>query len=206
MKVISEPCAPVDAPIAFRLQSCGSGGAPLSKIASSLCTHMKPRILVLVVAISMLMVSAVTAGEIALPENHLSVTLPESWRQIPEQPSGILVRAESDSGRLRFMLTKPPVKASGNVKDAEFQVGVKRSLRDQGFPRIVRSAVIKVAGSEAYLCEAARGDDKPYSTLQIVWLHDDAFYSLVFASASKPLKEVADVQTIIESVKVLPKN
>ena len=167
---------------------------------------MKPRMLVLVVAISMLMVSAVTAGEIALPENHLSVTLPESWRQIPEQPSGILVRAESDSGRLRFILTKPPFKASGNVKDAEFQVGVKRSLRDQGFPRIVRSAVIKVAGSEAYLCEAARGDDKPYSTLQIVWLHDDAFYSLVFASASKPLKEVADVQTIIESVKVLPKN
>jgi hypothetical protein len=145
------------------------------------------------------------AGEIALPDHHLSVTLPESWRQIPEQRMGILVRAESDSGRLRFILSKPPVATSGNVNEPQFQVGVKRSLRDQGFPKLVRSEVIKVAGSEAYLCEAARNDDKPYSTLQIVWFHDGAFYSLVFASLSKPLKDVTDVQTIVESVKLLPK-
>jgi len=116
------------------------------------------------------------------------------------------VRAESDSGRLRFILTKPPVAASGNVKEAEFQIGVKKSLRDQGFPKVVRSEVIKVAGSDAYLCEATRNDDKPYSTLQIVWFHNGAFYSLVFASLSKPLKDVPDVQTIMESVKRLPKN
>jgi hypothetical protein len=166
---------------------------------------MRLRTLILAVGISILALPAVIAGEIALPDHHLSVSLPESWRQIPEQRTGILVRAESDSGRLRFILSKPSVAARGNVKDPEFQVGVKKSLRDQGFPKLVRSEVIKVAGSEAYLCEAARNDDKPYSTLQIVWFHDGAFYSLVFASLSKPLKDVTDVQTIVESVKLLPK-
>jgi len=155
--------------------------------------------------VSILAFAAAIAGEIALPDHHLSVTLPESWRQIPGQRAGILVRAESDSGRLRFILSKPPVAASGNVKDSEFQAGVKRSLRDQGFPRVLRSEVVKVAGSEAYLCEAARNDDKPFSTLQITWFHNGSFYSLVFASASKPLKDVTDVQTIVDSVKVLPK-
>lgn len=167
--------------------------------------HMKLRTLILAVGLSMLALQAVIAGEIVLNGSHLSVTLPELWRQIPEQRTGILVRAEADSGKLRFILSKPPVAASGNVKDPEFQVGVKRSLRDQGFPKVVRSEVIKVAGSEAYLCEAARNDNTPYSTLQIVWFHDGAFYSLVFASLSKPLKDVPEVQTIIESVKPLPK-
>src|SRR5438128_778003 len=166
---------------------------------------MKIRTFILLASVLTSQLRAVMAGEIALSEHHLCVTLPDTWRQISEQRTGILVRAESDSGRLRFVLTKPPVAASGNVKDAEFQTGVKRSLRDQGFPKVVRSEVIKVAGSEAYLCEAKRDDDKPYSTLPILWFHDGAFYSLVFASLSKPLKDVTDVQAIIESVKLLPK-
>lgn len=166
---------------------------------------MKIRTFILVASIWASHLAAVIAGEIALPEHHLTVTLPDAWRQVPEQRPGILVRAESDSGRLRFILTKPPLAASGNVKDADFQTGVKKSLHDQGFPKVVRSEIIKVAGSDAYLCEAARDDGKPYSTLQIVWFQDGAFYSVVFASLSKPLKEVPDVKTIIESVKVLPK-
>lgn len=133
------------------------------------------------------------------------MTLPEAWRQIPEQRPGILVRAESDSGQLRFILSKPPVAASGDVKDEGFQGGVKKSLRDQGFAKVVRSGVIQVAGVPAYLCEAGRIDDKPYSTLQVAWFHDGAFYSLVFASLAKPFNEVADVQTVLESVKPLPK-
>jgi hypothetical protein len=166
---------------------------------------MKIRILALAVGMSVLLLPEITAEEIVLPEHNLSVTLPESWKQIPEQRPGILVRAMADSGRLRFIFTKPPIKASGKVNDAEFQVGVKRSLRDQGFPKLLRSELIKVGGSEAYLCEATREDDKPHSTLQVVWFQGDALYSLVFASVSKPLKEVTDVQTIIESVKLLPK-
>lgn len=166
---------------------------------------MKIRRLILVASVWISQLAAIMAGEIALPEYHLSVALPDTWRQIPDQRTGILVRAESDSGRLRFILSKPPVAASGHVKDADFQIGVKNALRDQGFSKVVRSEIIKVAGSEAYLCEATRDDNKPYSTLQIVWFQDGAFYSLVFASLSKPLKDVTDVQTIIESVKVLPK-
>lgn len=166
---------------------------------------MKLRILILAVGISVLILPAVIAGEIALQQDNLSVTLPVSWKKIPEQRSGILVRAESDSGRLRLILSKLPIKASGDVNDAEFQVGIKRALRDQGFPKVARSEIIKIAGSEAYLCEATRDDEKPYSTLQIVWFHDGEFYSLVFASFSKPLTEVADVQTIIKSVRLLSK-
>src|SRR4051794_9089864 len=90
-------------------------------------THMKLRSLALAVGFSGLLVSQIMPGEILLTAHHLSVTLPESWKQIPEQRPGLLVRAESDAGRLRFILTKPPVKATGDVKDAEFQMGVKRS-------------------------------------------------------------------------------
>ena len=91
------------------------------------------------------------------------------------------------------------------VQKEGFQYGVKQSLIDQGFTRIVRSEVIKVGGSDAYLCEAAR-EDKPHSIIQVVWFHEGHAISLVFLSLAKPFKEVPDVQTIIDSVKVLPKS
>jgi hypothetical protein len=151
------------------------------------------------------LVSAAFAGEVSLKEYRLTVTLPDAWRQAPEQRDGILLRAESDSGRLRFMLTRPPIPMKPvRVQDADFQKGVKQSLRDQGFPKIARSEVVKVAGADAYLCEATR-DDKPSTTLQVAWFHEGRFHSLVFASLAKPLKNVPDIQTIINSVRVLPK-
>ena len=157
------------------------------------------------VAASAALVSAAFAGEISLKEHHLAVTLPDTWRQLPEQREGILLRAEPDSGGLRFMLTRPPIPMKPvRVQEADFQKGIKQSLRDQGFPKIVRSEVIKVAGADAYLCEATR-DDKPYTTLQVAWFHEGRFHSLVFASLAKPIKDVPDIQRIIDSVKVLPK-
>jgi hypothetical protein len=161
--------------------------------------------LISVVVASTGLLSVAFAGEVSFKEHHLALTLPEAWRQVPEQRDGILLRAESDSGRLRFLFTRPPIPMKPvHVQDAEFQAGVKQSLRDQGFPKITRSEVIKLAGADAYLCEAAR-NDKPYTTLQIAWFHEGRFHSLVFASLAKPIKDVPEIQTIIDSVKVLPK-
>ena len=166
---------------------------------------MTHRTLILFVAILVGLLSAAFAAEVSLKEHHLAVTLPDAWRQVPEQRDGILLRAESDSGRLRFMLTRPPVPMKPvRVQDANFQKGIQQSLRDQGFPKIVRSEVVKLAGTDAYLFEATR-DDKPYTTLQVAWFHEGRFHSLVFASLAKQLKDVPDIQTIIDSVRVLPK-
>ncbi len=151
-------------------------------------------------------ITASFAGEIGLHDARLALTLPETWRQVSETRTGILVRAEyvgADGGRARFMLTRPPLPSKPErVQSASFQDGVKRSLRDNGFPKIVRSEVVTVAGADAYLCEAMR-DDKPHSTLQVAWFHEGVFHSLVFASMSKPLKDVPGIQSIIGSMRAL---
>src|ERR1051325_9810397 len=105
--------------------SCGADVTGAGSVSRDVRWLAPMRILILFAAAVLLVVGCrtATAGEITLPEHHLSVRLPEPWKQIPEQRPGILVRAESDSGRLRFILTRPPVQASGNVKDSEFQVG-----------------------------------------------------------------------------------
>jgi hypothetical protein len=145
------------------------------------------------------------AAEVILPNAHLAVSLPDSWREVAEKKTGILLRAETDGGHVRFALTKPPIpNKPERVDTSSYQKGVKDALRDNGFPKVVRSKVIKVAGVEAYLCEAAR-DDKPHSILQVAWFHDGVSHSLVFVSLAKPFKDIPDVQKIIESVRVLPK-
>lgn len=151
------------------------------------------------------MIASAFAGEISLPEYHIAVTLPDGWQRVAEQRTGILVRAESDSGHLRFVFTRPPVPIEPTpVQGADFQKGAKQALVDQGFPKIIRSEVIKVAGYDAYLCEAAR-EDKPYSIIQVVWFHEGHSISIVFLSLAKPFKDVPDIKTILDSVKVLPK-
>lgn len=166
---------------------------------------MKYRTLILALVTSVTMLASAFAGEISLPDYHIGLALPDGWRQVPDQGTGILVRAQSDSGRLRFIFSRPPSPMQpAPVRDAGFQHGVKQSLTDQGFTKIIRSDVIKVAGSDAYLCEAAR-EDRPHSIIQVVWFHEGHSISLVFLSLAKPFKDVPDVQTIIDSVKVLPK-
>jgi hypothetical protein len=82
---------------------------------------------------------------------------------------------------------------------------VIKGIRDQGFPRLLKSEMTKVAGLEAYWCEAKRDDEKPWSIIQVVWLQNGATYSVVFLSLSKPLNQVKDVKTIIDSLKVTAK-
>jgi hypothetical protein len=167
---------------------------------------VKYRTLFLILVTSAAMLVSTFAGEISLPDYHLAVTLPDSWQQVPDEHTGILVRAQSDTGQLRFMFTCPPVPVQpAPVANASFQNGVKQSLTDQGFTKIIRSEVIKVAGSDAYLCEAAR-EDRPHSIIQVVWFHEGHALSLVFLSLAKPFKDVPDVQSIIDSVKVPPKS
>ncbi len=166
---------------------------------------MQYRTFILALAVSVATLASSLAGEIPLPEYHIAVTLPDGWQQVADQGTGILVRAQSDSGRLRFLFTRPPVPLEpAPVQNAGFQKGVKQSLIDKGFSKIVRSQVIKVAGSDAYLCEAGR-EDKPVTIIQVVWFHEGHSISLVFLSLAKPFKDVPDVQAIIDSVKVLPK-
>lgn len=167
---------------------------------------MAYRTFTLVLAVSLTMIASVFAGEISLPDYHIAVTLPDGWQRVSDQTTGILVRAESDSGHLRFVFTRPPIPMEpAPVQDAGYQKGIKQSLIDHGFPTIVRSEVIKVGGSDAYLCEAAR-IDKPVSIIQVMWFHEGHSISLVFLSLGKPFKDVPDVQTIIDSVKILPKS
>ncbi len=166
---------------------------------------MKYRTLILALVASGMMAPAF-AGEISLPEYHLAITLPDGWQQLSGNDTIILVRAQADSTRLRFVFVRAPLPVKPeSVQDSGFQSGVKRSLLDQGFVRIVRSEVIKVAGSDAYLCEAAR-EDKPYSVIKVVWFHEGHSMSLNFASFAKSFKDVPDIRTIIDSVKVLPKS
>jgi hypothetical protein len=147
----------------------------------------------------------VSAAEVLISEAHLGVTLPDSWHQVADKKGGILLRAEGDGGLVRFMLTRPPIpNKPERVDTAKYQQGVKDALRDNGFPKIVRSEVIKVASADAYLCEATR-EDKPHSLLQVAWFHEGVSHSLVFVSLSKPFKDLPDIQKIIHSVKVLPK-
>ncbi len=165
---------------------------------------MKSLILILMASATML--ASAFAGEISLAEYHLAVTLPDGWQQVPDQSTGILLRAQSDSGRLRFIFTRPPIPMQpAPIQDPGFQHGVKQALIDQGFTKIIRGDVIKVAGSDAYLCEAAR-EDRPHSIIQVVWFHEGHSISLVFLSLAKPIKDVPDIQSIIDSVKVLPKS
>jgi hypothetical protein len=132
--------------------------------------------------------------------------LPDGWQQVPDQSTGILVRAQADSGKLRFVFTRPPIPMqTGSVQDAVYQKGIKQSLIDHGFSKIIRGEVVKVAGSDAYLCEALR-EDKPASIIQVMWFHEGHSISLVFLSLAKPFKDVPDIQTIIDSVKILPKS
>lgn len=157
-------------------------------------------------AASAAMLAAAFAGEISLPKEHIAVTLPDGWQRVPDHSAGILLRAQADSGQLRLIFTRPPVPMkSAPVQDAGFQRGVKQSLIDHGFVTIVRSQVIKVAGADAYLCEARR-KDRPHSIMQVLWFHEGHSLSLVFLSLAKPFKDVPDVQAIIDSVKVLPKS
>jgi hypothetical protein len=150
-------------------------------------------------------VGTAPAAEVVISEAHLGVTLPDSWHQVAEKKVGILLRAEADGGLVRFMLTRPPIPNKPERMDtAKYQQGVKDALRDNGFPKVVRSELIKVAGADAYLCEVTR-DDKPHSLLQVAWFHEGVSHSLVFVSLSKPFKDLADIQKIIKSVKVLPK-
>lgn len=150
-------------------------------------------------------VASVFAAEVTISEAHLRVTLPDSWHQVAEKKAGILLRAETDGGLVRFALTRPPIpNKPERVDTAKYQQGVKDALRDNGFPKVVRSEVIKIAGADAYLCEATR-DDKPHSLLQVAWFHEGVSHSLVFVSLSKPFKDLPDIQKIIESVKTLPR-
>jgi hypothetical protein len=145
------------------------------------------------------------AAEVKIPDARLTVTLPNSWRQVASEKAAILLRAETDGGRVLFALTMPPIPNKPERVDAsKYQNGVKAALRDFGFPKVVRSEVIKVAGADAYLCEVAR-DDKPDRMLQVAWFHDGVSHSLVFVSLAKPFKDLPDIQKIIDSVKVLPK-
>jgi hypothetical protein len=167
---------------------------------------MKYRTFIFCLAVSVMTLTSAPAGQISLPDYHIAVTLPDGWQQVSDQSTGILVRAQSDSGLLRFIFSRPPVPmAPAPVQNTGFQHGVKQSLIDQGFTKIVRGEVVKVAGSDAYLCEAAR-EDRPHSIIQVVWFHEGHSISLVFLSLAKPFKDVPDVQTIIGSVKVLPKS
>jgi hypothetical protein len=145
------------------------------------------------------------AGEISLPEYHISLKLPDGWQQVADPSPGILVRAQSNSGQLRFICTRPPIPMEPTpVQDAGFQDETKQALIDHGYSKIIRSEVIKVAGADAYLCEAAQ-EDNSKSIIQVVWFHEGHSISLVFLSLATPFKDVPDVQTIIDSVKVLPK-
>ena len=167
---------------------------------------MSYRTLLLVLLASAMMLPSAFAGEISLPEYHLALTLPDGWQQAPDKTTGILLRAQSDSGQLRFIFTRPPVPMQPTpVQDTGLQHGVKQSMIDQGFTKVVRSEVIKVAGFDAYLCEATR-EDKPHSIIQILWFHEGHSISMVFLSLAKPFEDVPDIQTIIDSVKVLPKS
>jgi len=166
---------------------------------------MTYRTFTLILAASVAMITSVFAGEISLPDYHIEVTLPDGWQRVSDQTTGILIRAQTDSGQLRFVFTLPPIPMKpAPVQDAGYQKGIKQSLIDNGFSKIIRGEVIKVAGSDAYLCEAAR-EDKPVSIIQVMWFHEGHSISLVFLSLAKPFKDVPDVQTIIDSVKVLPK-
>ena len=166
---------------------------------------MKLGTLILALVSSVTMLASAFAGEISLAQYHIAFTAPEGWQRVPDQSTNILVRAQSDSGRLRFILSCPPIPMQpGAVRDAGFQRGAKQSLHDQGFTKVIRSEVVKVAGSEAYLCEAAR-EDRPHSIVQVIWFHEGHSISLVFLSLAKSFKDVPDVQAIIDSVKVLPK-
>jgi hypothetical protein len=150
-------------------------------------------------------VASVSAAEVVISDAHLGVTLPDSWHQVAEKKPGILLRAEADGGLVRFMLTRPPIpNKPERVDTAKYQQGVKDALRDNGFPKVVRSEVIKVAGADAYFCEATR-DDKPHSLLQVAWFHEGVSHSLVFVSLSKPFKDLPDIDGIIKSVRALPK-
>ena len=101
------------------------------------------------------------------------------------------------------MLTKPPFPAIVKLSDPNVQSNIKEALRAQGFSKIVRAGLIKVTGKEAYLCEATM-TERPISIAQIVWLHEGSFYSLVFLSQAKPIKDIKIAQDIIDSLRVLP--
>src|ERR1044071_2925088 len=120
---------------------------------------MKCRVFFLGLAASVVVSASAFAGEVSLPDYHLAVTLPDGWKQMPDQTKGILLRAQSVSGDLRFAFTRPPIPMPvAPVQNAGFQKGIKQSLIDHGFSKIIRDEVIKVAGSDAYLCEAVRED------------------------------------------------
>jgi hypothetical protein len=75
------------------------------------------------------------------------------------------------------------------VQKTSFQNGVNQSFIDKGFTKIIQSKVIKIAKTDAYLCEAAR-EDKPVSIIQVLWFHEGHSISLVFLSLAKPFKDV----------------
>jgi hypothetical protein len=73
------------------------------------------------------------------------------------------------------------------VQNAGFQKGTKQALVDRGFSKIVRGEVIKVAGSDAYLCKAAR-EDNPVSFIQVLWFHEEHSISLCFYRSASLLR------------------
>lgn len=193
------------------LSRCASCGRPpgLAVAQPSRRPHlyfMIYRAFALVLAASVAMIASAFAGEISLPDHRIAVTLPDGWLRATNLTTGILIRAHADSGQLQFALTRPPIPMKPvPVQDAGYQKGIKQSLIDNGFSRMIRSEIVKVAGSDAYLCEAAR-EDKPVSIIQVMWFHEGHPISLVFLSLAKPFKDVPDVQTIMNSVKILPKS
>jgi len=163
------------------------------------------RAFVLGAAVIFATTTSIFAEQISLPEYHLAVSLPDGWQRLTDDPTGILIRAESDSGRLKFVFSRPPIPMDpAPVQNAVFQQGIRQSLIDHGFSKIIRSEVVKVAGTDAYLCEALR-EDHPVSIMQIMWFYEGHSISLVFLSVSKAFKDVPDVQSIIDSVKIIPK-
>ena len=187
------------------MQQCDTLVMTAKVLPAPMANTMKLRTFIFTLAVLFAISASSHAGEISLPKYNIAITLPDRWAHIPDQSIGILVRAQADSGQLRFIFTRPPIPMEPvPLQNAAFQKGAKQSLIDQGFSKIVRSEIIKVAGSDAFLCEAAR-EDKPHSIIQVVWFHEGHSISLVFLSLAKPFKEVPDVQSIIDSVKVLPK-
>lgn len=163
---------------------------------------MKPHTFILRLAISFACLTSVFAGEILIPKHHLAVTLPKGWQRMADKDTNTLIRAESDAGKLRFILSRSDEPQEAYlVNRPAYQNGIKQSMVQVGFTNIVRSEVIKVAGSDAYLCEA-RHKNKPDSFMQVIWFHEGHSVSFIFVSLGKPFKSVPDAQAIIDSLKV----
>lgn len=147
----------------------------------------------------------VAGGEaVTVPGQGITLLLPTGWQILPKTPENTLFLAGAENGDLRMALISPPGHPKSiSVSDPRFQQRVKAALQANEYTKITRSEVIKLAGTNAYVCAAAVGKTAE-STMQAHLFHKHRGLLLVFFSARTPVTQVTSMQTIMKSLRLAP--